>query len=170
MAPRWFVILTLLQCALCFCFSHRQYRALFPAVHRARRGTAAMVNPVFQKSIKDVDLFYEILDAGLDFPDEHVSFHIHDEELASLRHTHILEVICEDFLPKKLTDIRRLTSALSQHAGSATLRREDFERTLLTMVYSAQHVAQASSHHQRELWAESFVELFRAIKRDLAAK
>ncbi|KAG5273836.1 hypothetical protein AALO_G00156120 [Alosa alosa] len=134
------------------CSTARQYRALFPAVHRARRGTAAMVNPVFQKSIKDVDLFYET------------------QELASLRHTHILEVICEDFLPKKLTDIRRLTSALSQHAGSATLRREDFERTILTMVYSAQHVAQASSHHQRELWAESFVELFRAIKRDLAAK
>ncbi|XP_048112092.1 protein FAM180A-like [Alosa alosa] len=169
MAPRWFVILTLLQCALFFCFSTaRQYRALFPAVHRARRGTAAMVNPVFQKSIKDVDLFYEV---GLHPEEMHTSsVLVETQELASLRHTHILEVICEDFLPKKLTDIRRLTSALSQHAGSATLRREDFERTILTMVYSAQHVAQASSHHQRELWAESFVELFRAIKRDLAAK
>ncbi|XP_031418014.1 protein FAM180A-like [Clupea harengus] len=170
MAHRWVLILTLLQCDFFICSTHRQYRALYPAAHRVRRETAALVNPVFQKSIKDADLLYEILHAGLDFPNERAPFHVHDEELASLRHTHTLEVICQDLLPKKLTDIRRLTSALSQRDNSATLRRDDFERTLLTMVYTAHHVAEAGSRHQRDLWAESLVELYRAIKRDLAAK
>ncbi|KAL2093741.1 hypothetical protein ACEWY4_011053 [Coilia grayii] len=170
MAPRWFLIFTVLQCDLFICSTHHQYRALYPATHRVRRGTAALINPVFQRSIKDVNLLYEILHSGLDFPDDHDTFHVHDHELASLRQTRTLEVICEDILPKKLSEIRRLTSALAQHVNATTLRQEDFERTLLTMVYTARHVAHATSHHQRDLWAESLVDLYRIVKRDLAAK
>ncbi|CAB1322940.1 unnamed protein product [Coregonus sp. 'balchen'] len=126
---------------------------------------ASMVKPTFQNSIEDVNLLYEILLAGLQFGDERTLFSVQDEELASLRKTRKLEVICEDILPKTLSDIRRLTSDLSNHMGR--LRLEDFERTVLTMVYTAQRLANATTDQQRDLWAESFVSLYRAIKLDL---
>ncbi|XP_064815207.1 protein FAM180A-like [Oncorhynchus masou masou] len=129
---------------------------------------ASMVNPTFQNSIEDVNLLFEILLAGLQFGDEHTLFSVQDEELASLRKTKKLEVICEDILPKTLSDIRRLTSDLSNHMGH--LRLEDFERTVLTMVYTAQRLANATTDQQRDLWAESFVSLYRAIKLDLTAE
>lgn len=50
------------------------------------------------------------------------------------------------------------------------LRLEDFERTVLTMVYTAQRLANATTGQQRDLWAESFVSLYRAIKLDLTAE
>lgn len=127
-----------------------------------------MVNPTFQNSIEDVNLLFEILLAGLQFGDEHTLFSVQDEELASLRKTKKLEVICEDILPKTLSDIHRLTSDLSNHMGH--LRLEDFERTVLTMVYTAQRLANATTGQQRDLWAESFVSLYRAIKLDLTAE
>ena len=86
-------------------------------------------------------------------------------ELASLRRVNKLEVICEDILPKSLPEVRRLTSLLSQHRGH--LSRQDFERTLLTMVYTVQTRAKAVSDHQRALWNDALLLLFKAIKRDL---
>ncbi|XP_063052125.1 protein FAM180A-like [Engraulis encrasicolus] len=177
MAARWLLIFTVLHCHLfSICSSHRPYRALYPVKQRVRRGAEALSNPVFQRSVKDVDLLFEILHSGLDFPNDdphrhhHDSFQVRDRELASLRRTRALEVICEDILPRTLSEIRRLTSALAQHVNASVLRQEDFERTLLTMVYTARHVAHAASHHQRGLWAESLVELYRVVKRDLADK
>ncbi|KAJ8373915.1 hypothetical protein SKAU_G00044950 [Synaphobranchus kaupii] len=99
--------------------------------------------------------------------DEHGDFSVQDEELASLRRTHALANICEDVLPRKLTDIRRLTSDLSQYQGP--LRRPDFERTVLTMVYTAYRLAHTRGH-QKDRWAESFFNLFRAIKQDLTVQ
>lgn len=90
---------------------------------------------------------------------------VKDAELASLRKTRMLEVICEDVVPRKLTDIRRLTSDLAGHVGR--LEQNDFERTLLTLVYTAEQVAQSATAHQRDVWAESFVSLYNAIKQDL---
>lgn len=90
---------------------------------------------------------------------------IPDKELASLRRVQKLEVICEDILPKRLSEIRRLTSHLSQHRGA--LSREDFERTVLTMVYTAQTLAHTTSQHQKELWGDALLQLFRAIQGDL---
>lgn len=90
---------------------------------------------------------------------------IPDKELASLRRVQKLEVICEDILPKRLSKIRRLTSHLSQHRGA--LSREDFERTVLTMVYTAQTLAHTTSQHQKELWGDALLQLFRAIQGDL---
>lgn len=90
---------------------------------------------------------------------------IPDEELASLRQVHKLEVVCDDVLPKRLSDIRRLTVELSRRQRPLT--PEDFERTLLTLVYSAQTLAQLSSQQQREAWTEAVVQLFRAVQKDL---
>ncbi|MBN3310648.1 F180A protein, partial [Amia calva] len=94
-------------------------------------------------------------------------FAMKDEELASLRKSKKLEVICQDILPKTITEIRRLTSALSKHLG--LLKKDDFERTVLTMVYTAYRLEQ-SNGHQRDIWAESFVNLYKAIKEDLILK
>ncbi|KAL7878627.1 hypothetical protein AOLI_G00096010 [Acnodon oligacanthus] len=113
-------------------------------------------------------MLFEILLAGLQFEDEHGLFSVHDEELASLRQTHKLEVICEDIVPKTLPEVRRLTSALVQAVGGLT--REDFERLVLTLVYTAQQMARASTAHQRDAWAESFTSLYKAIKQDLSSQ
>lgn len=91
-----------------------------------------------------------------------------DEELASLRKLQPLEVLCEDVLPRTLSDIRRLCHHLEQHR--ARLSKEDFERTLLTLVYTAQRIAQSSMGHQRELWADALLQLYRSIKKDLGAE
>lgn len=88
-----------------------------------------------------------------------------DAELASLRKAKNLRVICEEIIPRKLTDILRLTSNLSNHTGP--LQQDDFECTLLTLVYTTQQVVGSTSEHQRHLWQESFVDLYKAIKQDL---
>lgn len=88
-----------------------------------------------------------------------------DAELASLRKTQNLEVICVDIIPRKLKDIFRLISDLSNHNGH--LHQDDFERTLLTLVYTAQQVVNSTTLYQRDVWAESFVSLYKAIKQDL---
>ncbi|XP_041694080.1 protein FAM180A-like [Coregonus clupeaformis] len=157
MMPWKMVIFVLFYCNINTCVTYRR--------NKVKRGMASMVKPTFQNSIEDVNLLYEILLAGLQFGDERTLFSVQDEELASLRKTRKLEVICEDILPKTLSDIRRLTSDLSNHMGR--LRLEDFERTVLTMVYTAQRLANATTDQQRDLWAESFVSLYRAIKLDL---
>ena len=90
---------------------------------------------------------------------------IPDAELASLRRVNKLEVICEDILPKSLPEVRRLTSLLAQQRGH--LSRQDFERTLLTMVHAAQTRAKAVSDYQKGLWNDALLLLFKAIKRDL---
>lgn len=91
-----------------------------------------------------------------------------DKELASLRRVQMLEVICKDVLHRRLSDIRRLIAQLKHHNGS--LRRDDFERTVLTMVYMAQKLTHTSAGHQRDLWAEALLELERAIRQDLTLK
>ncbi|KAK1168732.1 protein FAM180A-like [Acipenser oxyrinchus oxyrinchus] len=139
-------------------------KALFPSAMLVKRGTAAMLNPVFQNSLEEVNLLYEILLAGLEMNKTHSKFFVKDEELSSLRKTKKLEVICEDVLPKKITDIRRLTFNLSRHKG--LLSKDEFERTVLTMVYTAYRLAQATGH-QKDAWAESFVNIYKALKDDL---
>lgn len=88
-----------------------------------------------------------------------------DAELASLRKTRSLEVICEEIIPRELTDILRLTSDLSSHTGH--LRQDDFERILLTLVYTVQQMVNCTADQQRDAWSESFVSLYKAIKQDL---
>ncbi|XP_076589467.1 protein FAM180A-like [Chaetodon auriga] len=139
-------------------------KALFPAASRTKRGTATVVNPTFHNSFDDVHLLFEILLAGTHF-EASGGFSVEDAELASLRKTRNLQVICEEIIPKKLTDIFRLISALSNQIGH--LHQDDFERTLLTLVYTAQRVVNSTTEHQRDVWKESFVSLYKAIKQDL---
>ncbi|KAL0196549.1 hypothetical protein M9458_010121, partial [Cirrhinus mrigala] len=86
------------------------------------------------------------------------TLHISDEELASMRKLEVLEVL-------SLSEIQRLSAQLDLHRGS--LRMDDFERTVLTMVFTAQQLQHTNPGHQRELWANALVRLFKAIKGDL---
>ncbi|KAM4618367.1 protein FAM180A [Polymixia lowei] len=161
----WKVVTVGLFC----CFIHmgltqRRNKVLFPSAGITKRGMPTMVNPTFHNSIDDVNLLFEILLSGLRFGNNG-QLSVNDAELASLRKTRKLEVICEDVVPRKLTDIRRLTSDLSNHIG--LLHQGDFERTLLTMVYTTQQLANCTTDYQRDVWAESFVSLYHAIKQDL---
>lgn len=110
----------------------------------------------------------QVVWSGLNVEEEKGVLRVADEELASLRRLKPLEVVCEDILPRTLSDIRRLCHHLEQHRGR--LSKEDFERTVLTMVYTAQRLAQSSLAHQRELWADALVQLYKTIKKDLGAK
>lgn len=88
-----------------------------------------------------------------------------DEELASMRNVEKLEVICDDILPKRLSDIRRLMAELAQRRQP--LSRQDFERTVLTLVYTTQTLARVSSQQEREAWTDTAIKLFRAVQKDL---
>ncbi|XP_041651139.1 protein FAM180A-like [Cheilinus undulatus] len=135
--------------------------ALFPAASRVRREAEA--NPAFHRSIHDVNLLFEILLTGTHF-EASGKFSVQDAELASLRKARNLEVICEEIIPRKFTDISELIANLSNHTGR--LHLDDFERTLMTLVFTAQQMVD-SNQQQRDMWAESFVSLYRAIKLDL---
>ncbi|XP_048865675.1 protein FAM180A-like [Brienomyrus brachyistius] len=152
---------------LCMWAASHRSRALFPSASRVKRGLAEMVNPIFHNSVEDVNLLFEILLAWLPVLEESGSFYVPDEELASMRQTQKLGLIYEDVLPQRLTDIRRLGAHLSRR--QAPLRREDFERTVLTMVYTASRMANTTGH-QREAWVDSFVSLYRAVKQDLTPR
>ncbi|KAJ8381807.1 hypothetical protein SKAU_G00025850 [Synaphobranchus kaupii] len=159
---RWkVVIIAVFYCNIYTCAIQQRGKALFPAALRVKRG---MINPIFQNSIEDINLLYEIMLAGLQIGDGDVPFTVQDEELASMRQARTLEAICEDVLPKRLTDIRRLISDLSQRQGP--LQRGDFERIVLTMVYATYRLTNTSGH-QRDAWEESFISLYRALKQDL---
>uniref|UniRef100_A0A8C3G5W8 Protein FAM180A n=1 Tax=Cyclopterus lumpus TaxID=8103 RepID=A0A8C3G5W8_CYCLU len=131
---------------------------------KIKRGATSLPRPTFHNSIADVHLLFEILLTGINF-EASGEFSVQDAELASLRKTRNLEVICEEIIPKKLSDVFRLISGLSHHIGH--LHQEDFERTLLTLVYTAQGMVNSSTEHQRRMWAESFVSLYKFIKQDL---
>ncbi|XP_029952690.1 protein FAM180A-like [Salarias fasciatus] len=167
MLPRKMVIVGLLYCWIRTGVARCQSKALFPAARRTKRAADEPMNPTFHSSFSDVHLLFEILMAGIQF-DSSGAFSVKDAELASLRKTKNLDVICEEIIPKKITDIFRLISDLSNYA--CRLRQEDFERTLLTLVYAAQQVAGSSSEHQRDAWAQSFVQLYKAIKKDLTTE
>ncbi|TKS90636.1 Protein FAM180A [Collichthys lucidus] len=140
-------------------------KALYPSAYRIKRGTYSLINPTFQRSMEDVNLLYEILLAGMQIQGVEHTMMIPDEELASLRRVEKLEVICDDVLPKRLSDIRRLAATLSQR--QRPLSWQDFERTVLTLVYSAQTLARVSNRQQREVWTDAVLQLFRAVQKDL---
>ncbi|XP_053174514.1 protein FAM180A-like [Scomber japonicus] len=157
------LLIGLFYCCIKTGATQYQSKALFPATSRIQRGVATMVNPTFHNSFDDVHLLFEILLAGIHF-EASGKFSVRDAELASLRKTQNLEVICEDIIPRKLTDIFTLISDLSNHGH---LHQDDFERTLLTLVYTTQQVVNSTTEQQRDVWAESFVSLYKAIKQDL---
>ncbi|XP_078527896.1 protein FAM180A [Lissotriton helveticus] len=137
---------------------------LFPAAQRVRRSSAAALNPVLQTSLEDVDLLYEFLLTGLNIGSD-LQVHIHDAELSTLRKAATFDIICNDVIPKSITEVRRLGARLSDVHG--VLKKEDFERTLLTMAYTAYRASSSRTQHQKEAWAASITSLFQALKRDL---
>ncbi|XP_048357295.1 protein FAM180A isoform X2 [Sphaerodactylus townsendi] len=134
----------------------------FPSAQRVKRSSAVLLNPVLQKSQEDVDLLFEFL-AELEI-NKDLKISVKDQELASLRDATAFDILCNDVIPKSITDIRRLNARLLGYPG--ILKKEDFERTLLTMVYTAYRAAQ-SQGHQKDAWAESFVSLYKVLKHDL---
>uniref|UniRef100_A0A672QX12 Family with sequence similarity 180 member A n=1 Tax=Sinocyclocheilus grahami TaxID=75366 RepID=A0A672QX12_SINGR len=140
-------------------------KPLFPSAFRVKRGTPALLNPTFQKSAEDASLLYEVLWSGGYMDAVNGMLHISDQELASMRKLELLEVLCEDVLPRSLSEIQRLSAQLELHRGS--LRMDDFERTVLTMVFTAQQLQHTSPGHQRELWVNALLRLYKAIKGDL---
>lgn len=73
--------------------------------------------------------------------------------------------VCNDVIPKRIPDIRRLSASLASHPG--VLKKEDFERTALTLAYAAYRTA-LSQGHQKDIWAQSLLSLFQALRQDLA--
>ncbi|KAI4901735.1 hypothetical protein NFI96_010960 [Prochilodus magdalenae] len=141
------------------------FPALYPSAFRVKRGTPTLLNPSIQRSVEDTNLLFEVLWSGLYLDAGEGVLRVADDELASLRRLKPLEVVCEDVLPRTLSDILRLCHQLEQHRGH--LNGQDFERTVLTMVYTAQKLAHATPGHQRELWGDAFLQLYKAIKGDL---
>uniref|UniRef100_A0A671S8S2 Family with sequence similarity 180 member A n=1 Tax=Sinocyclocheilus anshuiensis TaxID=1608454 RepID=A0A671S8S2_9TELE len=140
-------------------------KPLFPSAFRVKRGTPALLNPTFQKSAEDASLLYEVLWSGGYMDAVNGMLHISDQELASMRKLELLEVLCEDVLPRSLSEIQRLSAQMELRRGS--LRMDDFERTVLTMVFTAQQLQHTSPGHQRELWVNALLRLYKAIKGDL---
>ncbi|XP_005875665.1 PREDICTED: protein FAM180A isoform X3 [Myotis brandtii] len=136
---------------------------LFPAAHRPKRSSSMPLNPVLQSSLEEVELLYEFLLAELDIsPDLQIS--IKDEELASLRKASDFRTVCNDVIPKRIPDIRRLSASLASLPG--VLKKEDFERTALTLAYAAYRTA-LSQGHQKDIWAQALLSLFQALRHDL---
>lgn len=159
------LLVCLLSCCIRTGTARCRSRALFPAANsRLKRSLPSVISPVFYHSFKDAHLLFEILMSGIHF-EASGEFSVDDGELASLRQTRKLEVICEEIVPRDLPDILRLISHISKTHGH--LHQDEFERTLLTLVYTTQRMANSTSQHQREAWAQSFVHLYRAIKQDL---
>uniref|UniRef100_A0AAQ4RSW9 Protein FAM180A n=1 Tax=Gasterosteus aculeatus aculeatus TaxID=481459 RepID=A0AAQ4RSW9_GASAC len=139
--------------------------ALYPSVYRVKRGAYWLINPTFQSSEEDVNLLFEMLLGGMQIQDGQRDLLIADAELASLRSVDKLEVICEDVLPKSLPDIRRLTAELARRRRP--LSWQDFERTVLTLVYAAQTLARGGGQQRREAWTDAVTQLFGALQKDL---
>lgn len=102
--------------------------------------------------------------SGVHFQDSGL-FYVEDAELASLHRARDLKFICEKIIPWTPAEILRLIYNLSNQVGP--LHQDDFERTLLTLVYTTQQVINSTSEHQRDIWKGSFVSLYKAIKQDL---
>ncbi|XP_026168156.1 protein FAM180A-like [Mastacembelus armatus] len=160
----WRIVVVLFYCCIKTGFAQYRTKALCPAARRIKRGAATVDNPTFHKSFDDAHLLFEILLAGVDF-EASGEFVVKDAELASLRKTRNLKVICEETIPRKITDIFQLISDLSNR--TTHLGQQHFERTLLTLVYTAQEMVKSTTEHQKAVWAESFVSLYKAIKHDL---
>ncbi|XP_056281115.1 protein FAM180A-like [Pseudoliparis swirei] len=163
---QWWALLIVAYLSVYLAAAQHHRRALYPSAYRIKRGAYSLIDPTVQRSEEDVNQLFEILLAGMQIPDGGQEMQISDKELASLRSVVKLEVVCEDVLPKRLSDIRRLTAELDRRRRP--LSWPDFERTVLTLVYAAQTLARSSSRHQREAWADAATQLFRALQEDLA--
>ncbi|KAG9465049.1 hypothetical protein GDO78_019019 [Eleutherodactylus coqui] len=146
-------------------FTSKWHRAvIFPSAHRVRRSTPELLDPVLQMSLPEVELLYEFLSTGVHI-DQGGHLTLRDPELSSLRKASTFDVVCNDVIPKSISEILRLGDKLSHVPGP--LRREDFERTVLTMAYGALKTSQSDDSNQQKFWMQSLTKLFIALRRDL---
>ncbi|XP_067907352.1 protein FAM180A [Heterodontus francisci] len=159
------LLLLIFSTNVCTTALPKRNKVLFPSAQRLKRNLDSNIpiNPVFQKSQKDVELLYEFLLGGLNIDDK-LKFSLKDEELASLRAAKKFNVIVNHIIPKNIAEIHRLTYRLSKYTGK--LKSEDFERTLLTLVFTA-YQASRFQGHQQDTWVESLVNIFQALRHDL---
>ncbi|KAM9313381.1 protein FAM180A [Gastrophryne carolinensis] len=159
------LLLLLYNCADANFTSIKWQRVVFfPSAHRVRRSSPEFLDPVLQKSLPEVELLYEFLSTGVKIDQEN-QLTLRDPELSSLRKASTFEVLCNDVIPKSISDIRRLGDQLSRVPGP--LKRDDFERTALTMAYAALKTSAFHNEHQRRVWMESLTKLFLALRKDL---
>ncbi|KAG8545376.1 hypothetical protein GDO81_020965, partial [Engystomops pustulosus] len=137
---------------------------IFPSAQRVRRSSPEFLDPVLQMSLPEVELLYEFLSTGVRI-DQDDRLMLRDAELSSLRKATTFDVICNDVIPKSISEIRRLGDKLAHVAGP--LKREDFERTLLTMAYGALKTSKVDNTDQQKFWMQSLTKLFIALRRDL---
>ncbi|CAN2387250.1 FAM180 family [Pristimantis euphronides] len=146
-------------------FTSKWHRAVFfPSAHRVRRSTPEFLDPVLQMSLPEVELLYEFLSTGVHI-DQDDRLMLRDPELSSLRKASIFDAVCNDVIPKSISEIQRLGDKLSHVPGP--LKREDFERTLLTMAYGALKTSQSDDSNQQKFWMQSLTKLFIALRKDL---
>ncbi|XP_063786671.1 protein FAM180A [Pseudophryne corroboree] len=158
------VLLLLYNCVEANFTSKWQRVVFFPSAHRVRRSAAEFLDPVLQKSLPEVELLYEFLSTGVHI-DQDNRLALLDPELSSLRKATAFDVVCNDVIPKSISDIRRLKDKLSYLQGP--LKKEDFERTLLTMAYAALKTSKSDDDNQQKVWMDAATELFFALRKDL---
>uniref|UniRef100_A0AAV2ITB7 Protein FAM180A n=1 Tax=Knipowitschia caucasica TaxID=637954 RepID=A0AAV2ITB7_KNICA len=124
-----------------------------------------MVSGLEAKAVLWLPSVEQVLLAGTQIDSGEHRLLVPDEELASLRQVKYLEVICEDVLPKTLSEVRRLVDQLSRR--SAPLHWDDHQRTVLTLVYISQTVARLHSEHSQQAWGDVLMQLFNALHKDL---
>ncbi|XP_048405305.1 protein FAM180A-like [Stegostoma tigrinum] len=159
------LILLIFSTSVCAAALSKRNKVLFPSAQTLKRNLDSdiPINPVFQKSYKDVELLYEFLLGGLNISDN-LKCSLKDEELASLRPAKTFNAIVNQIIPKEISDIRRLTYRQSKYVGQ--LKFADFERTLLTLVFTAYQTLRFKEH-QQDYWKESLVNIFQVLRRDL---
>ncbi|KAM8973472.1 protein FAM180A [Pelodytes ibericus] len=146
-------------------FTNKWQRVVFfPEAHRIRRSSAELLNPVLQTSVPEVELLYEFLLTGVRI-DEEDRLTLLDPELSTLRKATTFDVLCNDVIPKSIADIRRLGAKLIHLQGP--MKSVDFERTLLTMAYTAFKTSKTPNADQQKVWLESLINLFTALRKDL---
>ncbi|XP_044133842.1 protein FAM180A isoform X1 [Bufo gargarizans] len=146
-------------------FTSKWHRALFfPSALRVRRSSPEFLDPILQMSLPEVELLYEFLTTGVNI-DKDDRLTLRDPELSSLKKATTFDVVCNDVIPKSISEIQRLGDKLSHISGP--LNRADFERTLLTMAYGALKTSQSDNSNQQKFWMQTLTKLFIALRRDL---
>ncbi|XP_069759807.1 protein FAM180A [Narcine bancroftii] len=159
------LILLILSTNVCATVLPKRNKVLFPSAQRLKRNVDPdiPVNPVFQRSQKNLELLYEFLLDGLNIEDN-LKCSLKDEEFSSMRAGKKFNAIFNTIIPRNITDIRRFTYRLTNYSGQ--LKPIDFERTLLTLVFTAYQGARSQGHQQDD-WTESLVDIFQALRHDL---
>nr|XP_061809545.1 protein FAM180A-like [Nerophis lumbriciformis] len=135
---------------------------LYPPTSHPKRFPRWLPAASLTHSVEDVKLLFEMLLSGMEIREP---LHIHDAELASLRRARSLGSVCDNFVPKSLTEVSRLSARLDGLRRPLSI--PDFQKTVLTLVHATQTAAGADGHESRVAWAATVARLFTALRKDL---